>query len=85
MGPEAPTDTVVRQRDPVRSAWLDAAKYASRLDGLVPVLQAAAELCGVSTAADEMLLPLVIDVTGLHRRRCWESWRSTGRCGRGRH
>ena len=29
-----------------------------------------------------MLLPLVIDPAGLHRRRVWEAWKSEGRTGR---
>lgn len=81
--PETDSDTVVGQPHSVQTAWLDCAKFVARLDRLVPVLQSAAELCGISTAYDTALLPLVIDPFGLHRRRCWEAWkRDGGRCGR---
>ena len=80
VGPEADTDAVVRQRDPVRTAWLDCAKHAAGLDRLVPVLCAAAELNGVATGDEILLLPLVCDPRGCHRRRVWEAWRADGRC-----
>jgi hypothetical protein len=42
-----------------------------------------AELCGVYSGDETTLLPLVIDPTGCHRRRLWESWRANdARCGR---
>jgi hypothetical protein len=80
--PEADSDSIVGQPDPVRSGWLDAAKYAATLDKLVPILQAAAELAGVHTGDDTWLLLLLIDTAGLHRRRVWEAWKADGeRCG----
>ena len=67
----------------VRTGWLDTAKNAAALDRLVPILQAAAELCGVYSGDDTALLPLVIDTSSLHRRRVWEAWKAAGeRCGR---
>jgi len=52
----------------------------------VPVPQSAMALCGVYTGSDDTgLLPLVIDPTGLNRRRVWEAWKSNGeRCGQSR-
>lgn len=80
--PEADASALVSEPDPVRKGWLDAAVYAAELDRLTPVLQAAAELCGIDTRDDTWLLPLVINTTGLHRRRVWEAWRvEGGRCG----
>jgi hypothetical protein len=80
--PEADANTLVSEPDPVRKGWLDAAVYAAELDRLTPVLQAAAELCGIDTRDDTWLLPLVINSAGLHRRRVWEAWRvEGGRCG----
>jgi hypothetical protein len=81
--PEADASALVGEADPARKGWLDAAVYAAELDRLVPVLQAAAELCGIDTRDDTWLLPLVIDTTGMHRRRVWEAWQvEGGRCGR---
>jgi hypothetical protein len=82
--PEADSDAVVGQPDSVRQGRLDSTLHAVELDRLTPVLQAAAELCGIYTGRDDTwLLPLLIDTTGLHRRRVWEAWRSAGeRCGR---
>lgn len=80
--PEVDGASIVGEPDSVRSAWLDAQKFAAGLDKLTPVLQAAAELYGIYTGDDTALLPLVIDTTGLHRRRVWEAWKSSGeRCG----
>jgi hypothetical protein len=76
--PEADGDAIVGRPDSVRTAWLDAAKHAAELDRMVPVLCAAAELCGVSTAGDTALLPLLIDASGCHRRRTWEAWKASG-------
>jgi hypothetical protein len=76
--PEAAGDAIVGQPHPVRTAWLDVAKHAAELDRMVPVLCAAAELAGISTTGDTMLLPLLIDPTGWHRRRTWEAWKATG-------
>src|SRR5262245_11761806 len=50
----------MRQHDPVRTGWLDAAKHAARLDWLVPVLCAAIEICGISVVDDTASLPLLI-------------------------
>jgi hypothetical protein len=73
----------VSQLDSVRSAWFDTAKFAARLDSLVPVLCAAIELCGIYAVDDTVLLPLTVDPSGLHRRRVWEAWKADGvRCGR---
>jgi hypothetical protein len=76
--PKASSDSIVGQPDPVRSGWLDAAKHAARLDSLVPILCTAAELCGISTRDDSVLLPLLIDTSNLHRRRVWEAWKADG-------
>ena len=80
--PEADADSIVGQPDSVRQGWLDSTVHAAELDRLVPILQAAAELCDVSTDDDTALLPLVCDPAGAHRRRLWEAWKVAGpRCG----
>jgi hypothetical protein len=76
--PEASSDSIVGQPDPVRKGWLDSTVCATKLEQLVPILRAAAELCGVSTADDTALLPLLVDPTGCHRRRLWEAWQAAG-------
>ena len=76
--PEADGDAIVGEPHSVRTAWLDAAKHAAELDSLVPMLCAAAELCGISTVGDTVLLPLLVDPTGCHRRRTWEAWKAAG-------
>jgi hypothetical protein len=81
--PEADADAIVEQPDSVRQGWLDSTVHAAELDRLVPVLRAAAELCGVSSADDTWLLPLVCDPSGCDRRRVWEAWKAdAARCGR---
>ena len=81
--PEANAETLIDQPDAVRTGWLDAQRFAARLDKLVPILVAAVELCGISARDDTWLLPLLVDPTGLHRRKLWGAWRSAGeRCGR---
>ena len=75
---EASSEDVVGQPNTVRDAWLDAAKHAAELDRLVPVLRAAAELAGISTADDTVLLPLLVDPGDAHRRRVWEAFKADG-------
>jgi hypothetical protein len=80
--PEADGDSVVGLPDAVRTGWMDAQKHTQELDRLVPILWAAAELCGIQNRDDTCLLPLVVDPAGCHRRRLWEAWKATGeRCG----
>lgn len=49
---------------------------------MMAALAAAASLCGIATGQQEQLLALVCDPGGLHRRRVWEAWNTTGRTGR---
>jgi hypothetical protein len=87
--PEADGVDIVRESDDVRASWLNVAVTAVELDKLVPILQAAAQLAGVTATvhrdlggADAISLPLVCDPGELHRRRVWEAWGAKGRCGR---
>jgi hypothetical protein len=45
-----------------------------KLTLLVPIVATAAQLCGIDVDVDDdaTLIPLVVDTTGLHRRRLWE-------------
>jgi hypothetical protein len=73
--PEADSDAIVGQPDSVRQGWLASAVHAAKLDKLVPILCAAAELAGISTRDDTWLLPpLGARIrSGCHRRRAWEA------------
>ncbi|OBG51837.1 hypothetical protein A5704_00915 [Mycobacterium sp. E735] len=80
---EVPAADVVNASDDQRSAWTAAEQHAIKLDTLVPVLAAAAELAGVGVNGDTALLPLCCDPADKHRRRVWEAWiHEGGRCRR---
>jgi hypothetical protein len=62
-------------------AWKDAAVHAAALDDLVEVVAAAAELVrgpaepsGLGISAVPFLLPLLVGVDGVHKRRAYEAW-----------
>lgn len=83
IDPNTDPATVISADAKTRSAWADAELAATDLARLVPILQAAAELAGVSTETREKLLALTVDATGLHRRRVWEAFdQDRGRGGR---
>ena len=79
-----------------RQAWISAELKAAALDGALPPLAAAAQLAGIrldapnrhapgwwhSPLSTGALIALAVHTDGLHRRRVWEAWKSTGRCGR---
>ena len=76
--PETDAAEMVSAPEKVRKAWTDAEQLAHRLTTAMAKLQAAASLAGVPGAErGETLLPMVADLTGLHRRRAWECWRRT--------
>jgi hypothetical protein len=75
---------VVGAGDAARRAWFGAATLAAELDEWLSVLVAAAGLVGtppVDTDA-EIEIALSVDTGKLHKRRLWEAWQGTGRCGR---
>lgn len=83
IDPDADPAAVVNADTKTRQAWTDSFLAATELDRLVPMLQAAAELAGVSTSRREALLPLLADHNGQHRRQVWEAFDHTaGRGGR---
>lgn len=70
---------MVNRPEVERTAWTQAEALAARLTTLLPVLATAASLAGLDgidpdVPDDTILLPLVVDTTGLHRRRLWECW-----------
>jgi len=82
VDPEADPTSMVTADDRTRKAWTDALIAARELDAAEPVLAVAAELCGAHTGTPEQRLPLTVDPGIAHRRRLWEAFDSTGRCGR---
>jgi hypothetical protein len=54
--PEANSEAMVGQSGPARTAWIDAVGHARRLDDLVVLLVAAAELAGIVVDRDEELI-----------------------------
>jgi hypothetical protein len=77
--------TLVTGSSTAREAWFAAPVLAGELDDALVVLAAAGRLAGLPAADDEIeiLIPLTVDNAGkLHRRRLWEGWAATGRCGR---
>jgi hypothetical protein len=84
VDPETDAAEMVNAGPKQRAAWSDSERCAHRLTDAMAKLKAAAILAGVPAAEKgETLIPLVADVTALHRRRVWEAWRTTsGRTGR---
>lgn len=86
---EATADVAHHLPEDSRQAWLRGEQTAHRLDVLLPVLRAAAELRGLPLNDGQGLpdeaalfaLACRVDDT-VHRRRAWEAWQSRGRCGR---
>jgi len=67
----------------IRSAYVTAEIEAQKLNQLLPVLSAAAALCGLDNAdTAELQIPLIVDTHMVGRRALWTAWESTGRCGR---
>lgn len=82
VNPDIDAASVVGFPEDQRQAWLSAPLVAAELDKRLPALRAAAELCGVSTKAEQFQLAMVVDPAAAHRRRVWEGWASDGRAGR---
>ena len=90
VDPECDADTILRLNDQARQAWFSCAEITEKLDALLPVLCAAAELAGAPTGVAKLVeesnglrLALCADPRKAHRRRVWEAWNTTGgRCGR---
>lgn len=83
VDPDADPASIVTADAKTRTSWADAAIAAAELTRLTPVLQAAAELCGVATGTPEHIFALTVDAEGVHRRKAWEAFKTTtGRCGR---
>jgi hypothetical protein len=78
----APAALAIRGEKKTQEAWHQAEAHAQTLDSLVDVLAAAAELArrpdqGSEIGGDRVsfLLPLCVDVKGLHRRQVWHAFR----------
>ncbi|MGA9492895.1 MAG: hypothetical protein WBV80_21955 [Mycobacterium sp.] len=84
IDPGAPADSVVNAGTKIVTAWRDASHFADQLDQLIEPLCAAAELVrpleapsGLGVSLDPLLIPLVADVGGLHRREVWHAFTDT--------
>lgn len=78
VDPETDPAQMVNAGPKQRAAWTDAERYALMLTIAMARLKAAAALAGTRDAErGEVLIPLVADVSGCHRRRVWEAWRTT--------
>lgn len=96
VDPEAEPRDMVQADDDRRQAWVRAEITAAELDRQLLPLAAAAQLAGIRLGAPNRnapgswneppapgaLLALTVHTDGIHRRRMWEAWQSTGRCGR---
>ena len=81
---EADPVSMIEQPDKVRRSWLDAEAFGNAITKLLPAMAASARLAGIpDTDSDSTVLPLVADLSGVHKRRAWEAWvTTTGRCNR---
>ena len=80
---ELPALEAVALPEPQRQAWLAGEQTAHQLDQLLPVLTAAAQLAGLPIDNDPQRIGLCCHIPPeAHRRRAWEAWQSSGRCGR---
>lgn len=77
VDPDSDPAAMVTASDKERKAWADSALLAVQLDEQVPALVAAAELAGLVAVTGDRQLPLLCEVSGIHRRRVWEAWEST--------
>lgn len=83
VDPEVIADQMVSASEHERTAWTQAAVHATEMDAMLKVVIAGAGLLGRDVRSDPYLLPLVVEVTGVHRRRLWAAWGArNGRCGR---
>lgn len=85
---ETPAEAMVSLSTKEREAWVAAAVTAAGLDTLLAAFVNAANLGGVQTAdrsgatLNGALIALCCDPGAAHRRRVYEAWASSGRCGR---
>jgi hypothetical protein len=76
--PETEAAQLISASDKQRKAFTDAGLLALQLTRSLAALRCAATLAGVSTTAPEDQIALVVDATGLHRRRVREAWKHEG-------
>jgi hypothetical protein len=86
VDPESDMKDIFDAAQTVRSAYRAAEEHALHLSSMLPALKAAAILTGRlpgSADSDEFTLPLVADLTGVHRRKAWNAYETdAGRTGR---
>ncbi len=79
IDPEIDSRPLLTAPDEQRTAYTQAPLFATELSELLPALQAAAHFCGAEVYKNEpLLLPLVVDANGAHRRKVWTAWETQG-------
>ena len=82
IDPETDARHLVSADEDTRRAWLEAELIAGKLDTLATVLADAALLAGTSVKSEAAMIGLLTDPKSAHRRRVYEAWNGSGRCGR---
>lgn len=77
VDPDADPATLMTGTDAQRKAWATAAIQAPQLDQMIPALESAARLAGITIPGNEGLLALTVNPGKNHRRRIWEAWDNT--------
>jgi hypothetical protein len=86
VDPEISPDQLIGKPMDVQTAWLEIAGVAQRLDYLLNVLGEALNMAStlprVKDSDSALGLILSSEAKGVARKRVWDAWHSTGRCGR---
>ncbi|UOD81981.1 hypothetical protein [Paenarthrobacter ureafaciens] len=79
VNPETDPAQLIKADNKTRTAWATAGVIAMDLTAQMAPLAQAAELAGITVTGNDTHLSLTVDAEGLHRRRVWEAWETTGR------
>lgn len=82
IDPETDAKNLVSADEETRRAWLEQELIAGKLDALTSILADAALLAGTNVNSEPALIGLLTDPKSAHRRRVYEAWNSSGRCGK---
>lgn len=77
--PETDPAKLINADSKTRTAWANAGILALELTAQLAPLAQAAQLAGIPVPNNDALPSLTINADGLHRRRVWEAWETTGR------
>jgi hypothetical protein len=79
ISPAVDPASLISAPEQTRTAWQEGQTLLHEVDALLTPLATAAELAGHPADSDEAQIGLVVDASGLHRRRVWEAWQSDDR------